>query len=119
MSRLYPKAGREEKTNNLPASAHFQAGKNVHSVRLSEGINAFNPAANERLESLARQLMARDADAVAAEQPALGAVAGLVCREATVMAYGDCFGLVGLLLLAMMLLVWPCRAAKGGALAAH
>jgi hypothetical protein len=119
MSGLYPKAGREEKTNNLLASAHFQAGKKVHSVRLGEGINAFNSTANERLESLARQLMARGADAVAAEQQALGAVAGLVCREAFVMTCGDCFYPLSLLMLSMVLLAWLCRAAKGGSLAAH
>ena len=90
-----------------------------HSVRLGEGINAFNPAANERLESLARQLMARGADAVAAGQQALGAVAGLVRREAYVMAYGDCFYLLSLLMFSMVLLVWLCRGAKGGSLAAH
>ncbi len=90
-----------------------------HSVRLGEGINAFNPAANERLESLARQLMARGADAVAAGQQALGAVAGLVRREAYVMAYGDCFYLLGLLMFSMVLLVWLCRGVKGGSLAAH
>ena len=46
-------------------------------------------------------------------------VAGVVRREAFVMAYGDCFYLLGVLLLAMALLVWFCRGAKGGALAAH
>ena len=90
-----------------------------HSVRLGEGINAFNPAANERLESLARQLMARGADAVTAGQQALGAVAGLVRREAYVMAYGDCFYLLSLLMFSMVLLVWLCRGVKGGSLAAH
>jgi DHA2 family multidrug resistance protein len=91
----------------------------LHSVRLGEGINAFNPAASERLESLTRQFMARGADVVAAGQQALGAVAGLVRREAYVMAYGDCFYLLGLLMFSMVLLVWLCRGAKGGSLAAH
>ena len=35
------------------------------------------------------------------------------------MAYGDCFYLLGVLLLAMVLPVWFCRKAKGGPLAAH
>ena len=56
---------------------------------------------------------------VAAGQQALGAVAGLVRREAYVMAYGDCFYLLGLLMFSMVLLVWLCRGAKGGSLAAH
>jgi MFS transporter, DHA2 family, multidrug resistance protein len=91
----------------------------LHSVRLGDAINAFNPAANERLEALTQQFISRGADAVAAGQQALGAVAGVVRREAYVMAYGDCFYLLSLLLLAMVLPVWLCRGAKGGALAAH
>jgi hypothetical protein len=35
------------------------------------------------------------------------------------MAHGDCFGLIGVLLLAMVLPVWLCRGAKGKSLAAH
>jgi hypothetical protein len=42
-----------------------------------------------------------------------------VRREAFVMAYGDCFYLLGVPLMAMVLLVWFCRGAKGGALATH
>ena len=91
----------------------------LHSVRLGEAVNAFNPATGERLDALTQQFVARGADAVAAGQQALGAVAGAVRREAYVMAYGDCFYLLGALLLAMLLLVWLCKGAKGGALAAH
>jgi DHA2 family multidrug resistance protein len=100
-------------------ATHLDLREKFHSVRLGEAVTAFNPATSERLNALTQQFVARGADPVAAGQQALGVVAGVVRREATVMAYGDCFGLVGLLLLAMMLLVWPCRAAKGGALAAH
>jgi MFS transporter, DHA2 family, multidrug resistance protein len=90
-----------------------------HSVRLGDAVNAFNPAASERLDALTQQFIGRGAEAVAAGQQALGAVAGVVRREAYVMAYGDCFYLLSLLLLAMVLPVWLCRGAKGVALAAH
>jgi DHA2 family multidrug resistance protein len=90
-----------------------------HSVQLGEAVTAFSPATSERLDVLTQQFIARSADAVAAGQQALGAVAGVVRREACLMAYGDCFGLIGILLLAMVLPVWLCRGAKGGALAAH
>ena len=90
-----------------------------HSVRLGEAVNSFNPATSERLATLTRQFMARGAEAVAAGQKALGAVAGVVRQEAYVMAYGDCFYLLGVLLLAMVLPVWLCRGAKGGGLVAH
>jgi DHA2 family multidrug resistance protein len=88
-----------------------------HSVRLGEVVNAFNPATNERLDALAQHFAARGADAVAAGQQALGAVATVVRREAYVMAYGDCFYLIGALLLTMVLLVWLCKGAGGGKLA--
>jgi MFS transporter, DHA2 family, multidrug resistance protein len=91
----------------------------LHSLRVGEAVTAFGPATNERLEALTGQFLARGADTVAAGQQALGTVAGVVRREAFVMAYGDCFYLLGLLLMAMVLLVWFCRSAKGGALAAH
>ena len=48
-----------------------------------------------------------------------GALAGVVRREAYVMAYGDCFYIIGALLLAMVMLVWMCRGAKGAAPAGH
>ena len=91
----------------------------LHSVRLGEAINSFIPAASERLDALTRHFIARGVEVAAAGQKALGAVAGVVRREAYVMAYGDCFYLLGLLLLAMVLPVWLCRKAKGGGLVAH
>ena len=56
-----------------------------------------------------REALSRKARIPSAGQQALGAVAGVVRREAYVMAYGDCFFLIGAVLLAMVLLVWLCR----------
>ena len=83
-----------------------------HSVRLGEAVNPFNPATGERLAALAQQFLARGAEAVAAGQQALGAIARVVRREAYVMAYGDCFFVLGALLLTMVLPVWACRRAQ-------
>jgi DHA2 family multidrug resistance protein len=91
----------------------------LHSVWLGGAVNVFNPATSERLGALTQQLVARGTEAVAARQQALGAVAGVVRHEAYVMAYGDCFYLLGALLLAMVLPVWLCRHATGAALTAH
>ena len=91
----------------------------LHSVRVGEAITAFSPATSERLNALEQQFMVRGAETIAVGQKALGAVAGVVRREALVMAYGDCFYLLGVLLLGMVLLVWCCRGPKGRALAAH
>ena len=84
-----------------------------HSARIGEVVNAFNPATDERLDALTQHFVSRGADAVAAAQQALGAVATVVRREAYVMAYGDCFYLIGVVLISMVLLVWLCTAAKG------
>ena len=91
----------------------------LHSVRLGESVTVFNPAASERLGALTQQFVARGAEAATAAQQALGAIAGTVRHEAEVMAYADCFYLLGLLLLAMVLPVWFCRRATNGGLAAH
>lgn len=84
-----------------------------HSFRLGENVTAFNAVVSERLDALTRQFIDRGAEAVTAGQQALGALAASVRREAYVMAYSDCFLLLGLLLLSMVLLVWFCRPAKG------
>jgi MFS transporter, DHA2 family, multidrug resistance protein len=83
-----------------------------HSVRIGEAVNAFNPVASERLDTLAKHFVAIGADAAVAGQQALGTVADVVRREAYVMAYGDCFYLIGVVLLSMVLLVWLCRGAR-------
>ncbi|HWI55954.1 MAG TPA: MDR family MFS transporter, partial [Bacillota bacterium] len=91
----------------------------LHSVRIGETVTPFSVAANERLGNLTQYLVARGTETVTAGRQALGALAQLVRREAYVMAYSDCFYLLGALLLTMVLLVWLCKPAKGGALGAH
>jgi DHA2 family multidrug resistance protein len=80
-------------------------------------VTAFNPAMKDRVSGMAEQFVLRGAEAVTAGSQALGVLAGTVRREAYVMAYADCFFLLGLLLLSMVALVWLCRPGKGGALA--
>jgi MFS transporter, DHA2 family, multidrug resistance protein len=91
----------------------------LHSFRLGEVISAFSSATTERLAALTQALADGGADAVAAGGKAFAALAGAVRREAHVMAYSDCFFVLGVLLLAMVLLVWFCKPVKGGAAGAH
>jgi len=91
----------------------------LHSARLGESVTVFSQATAERLATLTHQFMARGAETVTAANQALGTVAGVMRREASVMAYGDCFYLLGALLLAMVLFVWFCRSSKGAGLAGH
>jgi DHA2 family multidrug resistance protein len=91
----------------------------LHSVRLGEAVTAFHPAVGERLASLTQEFIARGTEAVTAGRQALGALAATVRREAYVMAYSDCFFLLGALLVAMVLLVWFCKPARAEAYATH
>jgi MFS transporter, DHA2 family, multidrug resistance protein len=91
----------------------------LHSFRLGENITAFSSALTERLSALTQGFVSRGSEAVTAGNQALGALAGTVRREAFVMAYSDCFFLLAVVLAATVLLVWPCRAAKGAGLGAH
>ncbi|HYG36645.1 MAG TPA: DHA2 family efflux MFS transporter permease subunit [Clostridia bacterium] len=88
----------------------------LHSFRLGESVTAYSAATSERLSAMAQLFVARGAEAVGATQQALGAMAGTVRREAYVMAYSDCFYLLGSVLLSTLLFVWFCRPAKGGTL---
>jgi len=91
----------------------------LHSFRLSESVTAFSAAATERLAELSAAFASRGIDTLSAGAKALGALAAIVRREACVMAYSDCFYILGALLLAMVVLVWFCKPARSGALPAH
>ncbi len=91
----------------------------LHSFRLGEGVSAWSSATGERLQALAQHFIAQGAEAVTAGQQALSALAAVVRREAYVMAYSDCFYVLGALLLSMVLVVWFSKPAKGGLLSAH
>jgi DHA2 family multidrug resistance protein len=85
----------------------------LHSLRLGEGVTAFSSTVSERLAGLAQQFIARGTETVTAGTQALGAVLATVRREAYVMAYGDCFFLLGGLLISTVVFVWFCQSAKG------
>ena len=91
----------------------------LHSLRLGEAVSAFSSATSERLAGLTHQFVLRGAETLNAGQQALGALAGVVRREAYIMAYSDCFFLLGALLVTMVVFVWLCQPAKGGALGGH
>jgi DHA2 family multidrug resistance protein len=90
-----------------------------HSVRLGEAVTAFSSSSVSQLGQLAQQLAGRGSESIAAGQQALVMVAGKLRREAFVMAYSDCFFLLGALIISMVVLVWFCRPTKPGFLAAH
>jgi DHA2 family multidrug resistance protein len=89
-----------------------------HSFRLGESVTAFSPVVSDRLALFAQFFVARGTEAATGTTQAAGALADLVRREASVMAYGDCFYLLGTMLASTVLLVWWCRSVRGAA-AAH
>jgi len=91
----------------------------MHSCRLGEAVTAFSSATGERLAAVTQHFVAQGADAATAGQQALAVLAGTVRRESYVAAYSDCFYLLGVGLLVTIALVWFCKPAKRGFLAAH
>ncbi len=87
----------------------------LHSFHLGEAVTAFSPSVTERLNDLQEFFLSRGTGAVHAGAQALAALSGIVRREACVLAYADCFFILGALLLSMVLLVWLCNSARGGA----
>jgi len=92
-----------------------------HSFRLGESISEYAPATQFRLSEAATALMQRGSDSYSAMQGAIAAVAKTVRREAFVMAFDDCFLVMGLLLVVCGCTIWFCRkgAAGSGGGAAH
>lgn len=91
----------------------------LHSLRLGESVSAFSHSTQERLDGLTQYFVKLSADSVTAGPQALAALANTVRREAYVMAYGDCFFIVSVVLAVMIAFVWFCRPAKGGLTGAH
>ncbi len=80
-----------------------------HSVRLGESISLFSRATVERLDAMTRHFSALGADPATAGTRALAALNLTVRREAYVLAFGDAFTLLGLILLVTIPLVWLVR----------
>ena len=91
----------------------------LHSARLGETVTLLDPATLDRLQSITGILTARGGNEAAAATQAIGSVAQIIHREASVMAFGDCFLILGTVLMAMIPLVWFTNAAKGNGAPSH
>jgi DHA2 family multidrug resistance protein len=74
-----------------------------HSERIGESVTVYSGAVQERLSQSAAYFMSRGSDPSSAEKRAIGAIGGLVRREAFLLAYSDCFLVLGCVLLASAL----------------
>jgi MFS transporter, DHA2 family, multidrug resistance protein len=71
-----------------------------HSERVGESVTAYSGTIQERLQQSATYFMSKGSDPSSAQVRAIGAVGGIVRREAFLLAYGDCFLVLGCVLLA-------------------
>jgi MFS transporter, DHA2 family, multidrug resistance protein len=71
-----------------------------HSERIGESVTAYSGAVQERVQQSVAYFMSAGGDASSAQMRAIGAIGGIVRREAFLLAYGDCFLVLGCVLLA-------------------
>lgn len=95
--------------------------EHLHSARLTESVSLYLPATQQRLDQIAQGLMSRGIESVDAQRRAIGLLDLTVRREAYLMAFNDCFLIVGISLAAgALLLLFMSRPGHGaGAGAAH
>lgn len=88
-----------------------------HSVRIGESVTAYSGAVQQRLQQSVAYFMSQGSDPSSAHMRAVGAMSGIVRREAFLLAYSDCFLVLGGVLLASAIALFFMRKAylSGGA----
>ena len=71
-----------------------------HSERIGESLTIYSGAVQQRLQQSATYFMSQGSDPFSAQRRAIGAAGGIVRRQAFLLAYGDCFMILGCVLLA-------------------
>jgi DHA2 family multidrug resistance protein len=71
-----------------------------HSERIGESVTIYSGALQERLQQSATYFMSQGSDPYSAQMRAILAVGGSVRRQAFLLAYSDCFQILGCVLLA-------------------
>jgi MFS transporter, DHA2 family, multidrug resistance protein len=94
--------------------------EHFHSHHLGEAISLYNPLTRDRLAAITQNLMSQGIDAVGAQDRALHLLDATVRKQAFILAYNNCFQIAGLLLLAMIPLIFLCAKTSGsGAAGTH
>ena len=89
-----------------------------HSARIGEAVSLYNFQTQQRLDQLTQTFISRGSDAVTAHEQALVAISNTIRSQAFVMAFNDCFYLMGFALLlcgVALLFCKPIKAGKGAA----
>ena len=92
----------------------------AHSNDLVSHISASNPAFRSTLQGATRAMQAHGSSLAHATQQAYALVQSTVQRQATMLAYIDCFWLLGVAIMAMIPMVFLMKKSRpGGAIAVH
>jgi MFS transporter, DHA2 family, multidrug resistance protein len=91
--------------------------EHFHSHHLGEAISLYNPLTTERLDALTQTFTTQGIDPVTAHDRAIALLDLTVRKQAYLLAYGDSFHLMMILLIATVPLVFLCRRIKGGSAA--
>lgn len=71
-----------------------------HSERIGESVTAYSNSVRERMQQSSAYFLSHGSDSYSANMRAIGAIGGVVRRQAFLLAYGDCFLILGCVLLA-------------------
>ncbi len=71
-----------------------------HSERIGESVSVYSGAVQERMHQSATYFLSQGSDSYSANMRAIGAIGGVVRRQAFLLAYSDCFLILGCVLLA-------------------
>ncbi|HEY6768987.1 MAG TPA: DHA2 family efflux MFS transporter permease subunit [Candidatus Sulfotelmatobacter sp.] len=92
----------------------------VHLTDLSARLSSANPALRSTLAGASQAMRAHGASAAGATQQAYALVQSVVGRQATMLAYLDCFRVLGISILCMIPVVFLMKKSKpGGGMAVH
>jgi DHA2 family multidrug resistance protein len=92
----------------------------VHLTDLSRYLSRSNPALQSMIQGASKAMMAHGASAAGATQQAYALVQGTVQRQATMLAYIDCFSFLGFAIMLMVPAVFLMKKSKpGGGMAVH
>lgn len=92
--------------------------EHFHSNLISEHLSALDPFTQDRVATLVRQFLALGADPDLAQMRAIAAIDGVARRESFILAFSDCFYLMGAAFLLAVVLVCLLRRIEPGAGAA-
>jgi MFS transporter, DHA2 family, multidrug resistance protein len=91
-----------------------------HSERIGEGVSMFFRQTRHRLFLYQQQFMANGLPSFTAQQKAIGQMGVTVQQQAFVMAFNDCFFILGVALILASVMILACRkVGSGGEVAAH